>query len=304
MLLTKKIARNFSQFWFAPRSCESLAVWRIVFGTYVLHLLLISLPNWARYYGVQGTYPLSILRQEQGDFWTIFALSDSAVWIWVVYTVLIAAAVLLTLGLFTRIACVLLFLGHSSMMARNIYMVNGQDQVATMLLFFACFAPLNGAFSLDRKRQGKAQLGELESSWAVRLMQVSFAGIYLFCGPSKWQTWSDGNAMYYISLSYAWFRYPGMELFRDFQTSRILSYSTIAIESLFPFLVWFPSFRPWMLLAVALLHIGCMVFLSPAVFYFNLIMVIGLLLFVDGRTVRSIYRERERRRKYERVHEG
>lgn len=287
-----------NRFWFSQRSSEALAVWRICFGIYLVHILLISLPNWSRFYGVDGTYPLWMLRAEGRDMWSLISLSASPLMIWAVYLAMFVAAVFFTLGLYARAACIVLFIGYSSMMSRNVYMVNGQDQVATMLLFFACFAPLSGAFSLDCRRAKKSQVGELNSIWAQRLMQVSFAGIYLFCGPSKIPTWADGDALYYISLSHAWFRFPELSIFRQFEVSRLLSYTTIAIECLFPVLVWFRQSRGYMLWTMAALHTGVMIFLAPSVFYFNAIMVVGLLLFVDDTTVQRIYRDECARREY------
>jgi len=301
--LRRELVAKMDRFWFAERACESLAVWRVAFGLYFLGILLMSVPNWARFYGPEGTYPVALLRSEGAHVWTVFALSDSSLWLWSIFFLLVAAASCFTFGLFTRLSCAVLFVGQSSMMTRNIYMVNGQDQVAAVLLFFACFAPLNGAFSLDRRRQKKPQFGEIQTAWALRLMQLTFAGIYLFCGPTKWPSWSDGNAIYYISLSHAWFRFPGEAVFRSHELSQTLSYATVCLETLFPFLVWIRTLRPWLLAAMALMHLTIMVLLSAAVFYFNLVMLVGLLLFVDGRAMRGLYRDIERSHKYHEAQE-
>jgi hypothetical protein len=294
--------KRIDTFWFESRSSEALAAWRVCFGLYLLHLLLISLPNWSRYYGVNGTYPLWMLRAEGRDIWSVMSLSDSPLLIWAVFLAMFVAASFFTLGLFARAACVVLFVGYSSMMARNIYMVNGQDQVATVLLFFACFAPLSASLSLDCRRRKMPQIGATQSIWPLRLMQVSFAGIYLFCGPTKLETWADGEALYYISLSHDWFRFPELSIFRQMGISQLLSFTTIAVESLFPLLVCFRKTRPWILWAIALMHLGIMLFLAPSVFYFNAIMVISLLLFVDNNIFQNLYRNHLKRREYVKRH--
>lgn len=170
-------------------------------------------------------------------------------------------------------------------------MVNGQDQVAVLLLFISCFAPLGASYSLDNKRLGKSQTNQLRSVWALRLLQCSIAIIYLSCGPTKLAYWQNGDALYYTSFSYQWFRYPTVDLFHAPAFSIVGSYATIILETTFPIAVWFPLFRTPMLVLMAAFHTTVAALLSPAVFYFNVAMLVAILVFVDNNFVRRTVRQ-------------
>ncbi len=287
---SNKLTTAFDEFWFAQTTTESLGVFRVALGLFVLHILLISMPNWERFYGENATVPLWLLRDQGNHYWSVFGWSGSPVFVWSVYALLVAAGICFTLGLFTRAACVVLFVGYSSMVTRNTWMVNGQDQVAVLLLLLGCFAPLGYAYSLDSKRMGLSQTNRLGSVWAQRLMQLSIAIIYLSCGPTKLEHWQNGDALYYTSFSYQWFRFPTVDLFHAPAFSIVGSYATILIESAFPVLVWLPPLRTPMVCLMALFHVLVMILLSPAVFYFNLIMVIAMLLYLDNDVSRNLVR--------------
>lgn len=293
----RKLAAGVDDFLFERTTVEALGVFRIALGLFVLHILLLSFPNWERFYGENATVPLWLLRERGDAGWSAFGYSGAALWIWGLYAAASAAAIGFTLGLFTRANNILVFLIYTSMVTRNTWMVNGQDQVAVLLLFLGIFAPLGGAYSFDNRRRGSSQTNTLHSVWGWRLMQMSVALIYLSCGPTKLQHWRFGDALYFTSFSYQWFRFPSVTFFHTASFSIVATYLTIIVESAFPILVWFPLFRRPMLVVMAGFHLAVMALLSPAVFHFNLVMLVALLLFLDNSLARKLMTKLLRHRK-------
>lgn len=289
-----------NQFWFKKEPVYQLAIFRIALGLFVLLILVISFPNWQRFYGPQGSLPYEALKEAyQGYNWSLFALSEKTWWTWALYAAAVFASITVTIGFKTRISTILLFTLYASMLHRNPFLINGQDQVATMLLFFSCFAPLGTSYSLDEflKRFKPYNLNpdslkpKLESIWGTQLMQVSITIIYIFSGPAKYLddiTWRNGSAIYYVSLSDRWFRFPQVDIFHSELASTILTFGTLIAEIAFPIFVWFKITRPFVLLGIAGLHFSLMIFMSVSVFYFNLMMLVSFILFIPSTAIEHL----------------
>ena len=59
-----KLLAALDDFWFGQSTTEALGVLRIALGLFVLHILVISFPNWQRFYGDNATMPLWLLREQ------------------------------------------------------------------------------------------------------------------------------------------------------------------------------------------------------------------------------------------------
>jgi len=285
----KKAGKLWNKVWFSKQTTEPAGIFRIALGIFVLIILLISIPNWERFYGAEGSLPTEeVPKAFEKVSWSIFTWSDSLVYLWGLYALAILASITFILGLFTRTSTIILFIIYSSMLHRNTYLVNGQDQIVTMLLFFSMFAPLGVSYSLDAFKKGLKP--EQKSIWAIRLIQVSIAMVYLFSGPAKLfngPKWRTGHAVYWISQSDRWFRFPDWGLFHNIPLSIILTYTTLLFFILFPYLVWFDRTRWIMLVGASFIHIGNMVVLASSVFWFNLIMLVAFILFIPPLTMRK-----------------
>ena len=196
--LLKVIFRKLDQFWFHRESTLSLGVFRIAFGLFILTTLFVSSPNWQKFYGPNGVYPLSDYIQDWGGFirattTSVLIFSNSEWYVWVVFGVAILLSMAFILGIWTRLVTILPLIIWISIYCRNALIVSGGDKVATMLLFFSCFAPLGNSLSLDcllkyrRNRYCSYRVFKANRKpvWGWRLMQVSIALIYLFAAPYK-----------------------------------------------------------------------------------------------------------------------
>ena len=279
------IGKFINRFLFAEEETSALAIFRIAFGLYLLLLLVASAPNWTRFYGVDGLFPLESARGVDGHLsYSLLNFFDSPQSVQSYFWLMLMAALSFTLGLFNKISAAIVYLLYLSLTHRNSMLVNGQDQVALALLFPCIFAPLDRRFSLRAwlARSRKIELPSRAPVWTWRLLQLTLCNIYLFSGPTKCldhHSWCDGSALYYVALSERWFRFPEVALFLSPAFYVPATFIGLAAELFFPYLVWWRRIRILVVLAMIVFHLLIIVFLSPAVAFFNLLMMVGLLLF-------------------------
>jgi hypothetical protein len=293
------LRRAWDRFWFERIDPHSAGVFRIFLGATLVVYYLALFPNWDRYYAADGLLSLDLLDPERSyrPWWSVFTWTEGLVPAGALWWVVFAAAVLFTLGLATRLCTVVLFVIHNSMAHTNSLMLAGDDLVFRMLLFFGCFAPLDRSLSLDawlraRRRAGSAAgADEWPTAWAVRLMQVNIALVYLCSLPRKLVNapWQDGTAIYWSLVNPTWSRWPWPGAFTGFpgeMLSAALTYGTLAVEAAFPVLVWFPRTRVYVLVAGAAMHLFIAAFIRNVEF-FSLAMVCSYWLFVPGEVTRG-----------------
>jgi hypothetical protein len=274
-------------------------LFRISLGVLITVFYLCLGPNWTRYYAHDGVMSQA-LPASFGipDNWaSLFSWTEPIVPITVFWWVGLAAALLFTVGLWTRVATVVLFLLQGALVQRANVVVNGEDLVFRMLLFYGCFAPLGAAFSLDARRIGAPRPARW---WAVRLMQINVVLIYVVALPNRFAddaAWWRGEAIYYALASDMWGRFPWPLLFAQAGgfLSNVFTYGTALAEGLFPFTVWFRTPRLINVAALALLHVGIAILMTNVTF-FTLSMVCAFWLFIPADLVRRWVTALQRRR--------
>jgi hypothetical protein len=174
----------------------------------------------------------------------------------------------------------------------------GFDQAILSWMLYLAFTGSSGqAFSLDRllaRRRAAAGDGSrrfpvptVSANLALRLIQLHLCLIYAVSGLAKLQggVWWNGGAVLMILLApeyrvgnYLWLAaYPR---FLNF-----LTHATVALEVLYPVLVWVRVLRPLMLVGMILLHVG--IDLTLGLREFSLAMIAGNLAFVSGAWLRG-----------------
>lgn len=295
---SNKILRLWNEFWFQKEETQTLGVFRVALGILILLILIASFPNWLRFYGPSGLYPDFALRQLGNSYWlSLFSLNQTPYFTWVIFGTAVIATITFIFGFKTRISTIVLFLIYVSLMHQNQFLVNGHDQIIITLLFFAIFAPLGSSISLDKLirrlknlKNGKNPEKEKKPRWALRLMQLSIAFLYLFSAPAKWNddfAWQNGMAIYYVSFSWFWFRFPGVNLLHNQVFSFLTTFGTLITELAFPYLVWFSKTRKYILVAIIVLHISLLFFMTFGIFFFNLAMLVSFILFIPSQTTQK-----------------
>ena len=249
--------RSWSRFWFEPEPSGALAVFRICFGVLALLWTLSLLPDLHAFFSKSGLLPhttgnesgtWSLLRPFPGGETVLIAL-------------LLTACVCLALGLGTRFAAILVFVGITSFERRNPFVFNSGDGLMRVMAFYLALAPAGAALSLDRLRRAPNRFWELpaRAPWAWRLLQVQFSVIYLSAAWAKLrgQTWNDGTAVSYALRVADLQRFHAPHfLSHGLLASNFLTYGTLAVELALGVLVWNRALRPWVLGAGLLFHLG------------------------------------------------
>ena len=300
-----KLIAAFSRFWdrvwFTRIDPLPVGVFRISLGILMLSMYLCLYPHWLAYYGFSGVLSLNepLLHADVHDWLCLFNWTDGwGIPLRMLWGIAVLASLAFTLGWQTRAATIVLYVLEVSVIHRNRFAINGEDLVFRMLLFYACFASLGGAVSIDdwlRRRRLRAQgqsVTEPESIpvWPIRLMQINIALVYIISLPNKLVddiAWSHGDAIYLSMVSNLWSRGYWPWLFYGW-LGKLFTWGTILTEGTFPILVWFRKPRLYVIGAIASMHIGIAIFLKNVTF-FSLSMVCSFLLFVPAETLRWAY---------------
>ena len=288
--------RAWDRFFFSRFDPYSLALVRVSLGVLWLMVLLFMIPNWARFFAADGlpsaVDPALTSRQ---DPWSVFAWTDGwlNVWAWWVFGVVTAA--LWIVGLCTRTMTVAVWVLISSMVHRDLMLINGEDVVLHAMLWLALFMPLGHELSVDEwlrqrrlKKQGFADTRPLPMIWATRLMQLMIVSVYAFSLPRKLTSdvaWWNGDAFFFAVINHHWSRWPWKGLFFHHWLSATMTYGTIAAEGLFPIAVWFRRTRVAAVVVMTVFHVLIAVMLCNVAF-FSLSMAATFWAFVPGQTSR------------------
>lgn len=240
---------------------RSLAAVRIGFGAILLIDLAFRAGQLRAAYTDAGAVPRVEL-----DPWIretiapLHLLSGEFGWQALLFGVAAVFAVLLTIGLYTRTATVVSWLLLLSLQARNPLLLNFGDQILRVSLFWALFLPLGRCWSVDAARARLPASREPEFSIASAGLLLQVFLIYFFtailkAGPD-WH--SDGTALYY-AMQLDWLVLPlGHWLREIFWMTQLLTWSTLVLEYVGPFLLIAPFWpvRALAVLAFASLHVG------------------------------------------------
>jgi hypothetical protein len=260
--------------------------------------------------------------QGQGIFiWSIWFHVENPTTIYCLHFAIIGVMLMFTLGLWTRITSVLTWLAVLCYIHRNNYVLFGMDTMMNLCLIYLTIGPSGAVLSLDRwleKRRAQRDLERLRrekkntseveailagprpsvlANFVTRLVQIHFCFIYAASGLSKLKgpSWWGHTAMWYtmanpefsptIYAPYRWF----LLLLSDHRWLSEVFMSigavfTLGLEIGFPFLVWRPTLRPYMIILAVLLHTGIAVFMGLTVF--GLFMMVLLMSYIPPETVK------------------
>jgi hypothetical protein len=280
-------------FFHAPVDPRPLAVLRVFYAALVLVYLGTLLPQANLFWAETGTVSPGAARDLGGLVPTVFAaLPRSSGVLRAATVVALIQAALLLVGYRTRLQSISTFVWLVSFQNLNLLILNGQDAALRLMGLFLIFLPVGGAFSLDARKLARealpraarvAAIHEVPRIWPLRLLQAQFALIVLSAGLWKLRgdDWVDGTALYYVTrLEGFWGNLPVPAFVRDsLLASKVLSWSTLAVELGAPIAVWF---RPTRRAAVAV-AVGFHLALAYAMnlFLFEWIMVAGWCAFLE-----------------------
>lgn len=301
----RDLRAEFDDFFFLPISPLPIAAFRILYGLCVSATLLLLRGDWLDWFGVHGWVTLSTMRaMEPGvrlNLFTMFPQDDR--WINGFFWFSLLFAVLTTLGLWTRVSTVILFLCVTSIQQRNLFITNGGDAFLRVTGFFLMFAPAGAALSIDRLMRRRRGLEGSEPlprpPWAQRMIQIELALVYFisFLWKAKGHAWWDGTALYYVTHLPELRRFPIPAWIQQPLILKLGSWFTLIFECLMGTLIWIKPFRYPLLILGVFFHLSLEYATNIPMFQWDILA--AYVLFLDDRVLRrfaSVFRSRVGRR--------
>jgi hypothetical protein len=253
-------------------------------------------------------YSKNLLVGQGHLFWSVYYHLHDPAWIYAAHFAIVGVMVLFAVGLWTRVTSVLAWMGAMCYLQRAPTLLFGMDTMMNLLLIYLMIGPGGAALSVDdwlrRRRDRAAGVGDRLSpplataTLATRLIQINFCLIYLAAGTSKLLggSWWNGTALwgtvansYFAPLDQAWYT-AGLQFLSEHRllwevTMAAGCLYTLALEIGFPFLVWLPRWRWWMVSGSVLLHAG--IGLCMGLVTFGLFMLCMVMSFAPPEAVRA-----------------
>jgi uncharacterized membrane protein YphA (DoxX/SURF4 family) len=291
-MMKYRIVQRWNWFFFEPIDPLPIALFRIGFGICAFITFLLLHSEWNDWFGIHSWISqrsMNIVEpQARLNLFSIIPQNDF--WISALFWISIGACVLLTIGLFSRISSVVVYLSLVSIHWRNPFITNGGDDFLRVAGFFLVFSQAGAALSLDRLFRGQRTRSVAvikdSSPWAQRMIQLELAFVYFmaFFNKVRGQTWRSGTAVFYV-LHYpplARFALPHWAL--SSTAVQAETWSVLLFQLSFPFLVWFRRFRYPMLLLGLCFHFCLEYSLNVPLFQEDVL--IAYVLFLDAETIR------------------
>jgi antimicrobial peptide system SdpB family protein len=267
-----------------PRFVTGASAFRIVSGWASLYLLMMCWPYRHFLFGPDSVYPREYAAEAP---WlvSLFSLPTSAAAFEALYLVTCAVAIAWTTGLATRWLTPVHAILMTSLLNRNPSLPDGGDNVFRIVIWFACFAILDGTRKADERKLREPSPAGLLHNAAVLAMAIQLSIVYMSAGLAKVMgpSWRDGTAIYY-ALSAREYYMPGLsDLVRHNSFLVLLgTYGTVVFQVLFPALIVANRWTRRCAVACGLLfHLGIATSMNLITFAAYMLAV-DLLLLTDG----------------------
>jgi Vitamin K-dependent gamma-carboxylase len=301
-VIWQKVTAAWNNFFFTPESPFSIALFRILYGICVSATVILLHSDWLDWFGVHGWITLSTVRRvEPGvrlNLLTVMPQDDR--WIAAFFWVFLAFALLLTVGLWTRVSSVAVYLCLASMQQRNLWVTHGGDVFLRVAGFFLMFAPAGAALSVDRwlrvRRGREGSAIEPRAPWAQRMIQLELALMYVtsFWWKLKGNTWLQGTALYYVVHLHSVARLPLPAWIQHPAVLKIGSWFALLLEFSLGILIWIRRIRYPLLLLGLLFHLSLEYALNIPMFQWDILT--AYVLFIDPADIERVWRAVRQRR--------
>ena len=271
--------------WFtgAERATYSMSALRILFGTAILWLLIVSAGDRHYLWGAGSIWvDPAIERRGYPDFLRlVFPKTDAAAFD-ISFGILIALCLLFIAGFATRIVTPLLLLFWVALSTNSVFLTNGGDVIIRLALLFCVFANLSKHWSIDAwwcRRRRIASIYPVAITrripeWvraaahntAVVLCGYQVVLVYVNSGIFKLmgKEWLEGSALYYAFNLDVFRVFPALSDIAWQVTPFVVVGSWVSIwaQLLFPVLILWRPTRYAALLVIMGMHFGIGLFLG------------------------------------------
>jgi hypothetical protein len=291
----RTLAEGWNTFWFTPADPTLLGVLRILTGLMLLYTHAVWGLALSDFFGPTAWLDAELVRTLQSrEYAYSFWWWVPSGWIRPAHALSMGILALFTAGLWTRTTSALALVVAISYAHRVPAALFGLDKINIMLTLYLAIGPSGQAVSVDRWLAGRRRGGlppaapGVAANLAQRLIQVHMCVIYFFAGISKLQgpSWWSGEAMWravanleYQSADMTWLAWHPWLL-------NLMSHFSILWEVSFCVLIWYRLWRPLVLAAAVVLHVGIGACLG--MWTFGLIMLVGCAAFLPNDAARQL----------------
>ena len=267
---------------------------------------LLDLPYLRPFFTHEGYVSVDFIRNvATPNTWSIFFYNDQAWLVYLLFGVLIAAILAYIFGIASRWMAAIVYILALSFYNRFPLISYDGNALLIMMFFFTIFLQTDRAWSpawwqefRDKHNAAYAKtklhaflyqyfsLGDpitepgMVPAWPARMIQINFAIVYLFAAFSKIRAdaWyvngaEVGNILMweYATLNFHWLtQFPII--------NALMTWGTIMLELMFPFLVWQPATRRLALAGLLVIHLSSIMTIN--VTYFGEVMLAIALIFL------------------------
>jgi uncharacterized membrane protein len=296
-MILQWLRRAWQEFFFTPQIPTPVSLFRFLYGLCVLATIILLHPDWLNWFGVHAWVSVAgITRIEPGvrlNFFMLLPQDDR--WIAAFFWFFLVAALLLTVGLWTRVSSIVVFLCLASIQQRNLLITHGGDTFLRVAGFFLMFAPSGAVFSIDRLIQIRRGLRPdqvpKKEPWAQRMIQIELALVYFisFWWKMKGDTWTGGTALYYVTHLHGIARFPLPQFLSTPTALQVGGWLTLIFECSFGLLIWFKPFRYPLLLTGLCFHLCLEYALNIPMFQWDILS--AYVLFVDPADLARVWQK-------------
>jgi predicted DCC family thiol-disulfide oxidoreductase YuxK len=304
---------GWNTFFFTPADPTPVGLIRLIVGSLACWSLFVYGWDLKAFLGPNGWANASVVREYWAErvpgAWSIWFLVPDAA-LRAVWAVEVAVAALCALGVASRATTPLTWVFVTSTARRAPFSLYGFDQIlSTWLLYLAVTDASGQALSIDRwigrARRFRSELfvrpkggkwtptpgipePSIRANLCLRLIQCHLVVIYAMAGLAKLQgrAWWEGTAIWGTLAAGEFRRFDLTWLAAYPLLLNALTHFALALELVYPVLIWNRRLRPWLIGAMVMLHLGIDVTLGLT--EFGLVMIAGNLAFTSGAWLRSL----------------
>jgi hypothetical protein len=269
---------------------RSLVLLRMGTALAIVLNLALRVPDIFAFFSDEGCVPrVAVLQLADTPYlFSLYHSTGNWVFIAALFAVAAVLAVMLFAGYCTRFATIASWIMLISLQNRNPMIIDGQDMLLRMMLFWGIFLPWGNYLSVDATRTpatapANEQLPNTILSWGTIAYTIQIVLIYLCTAIHKnTQQWIDGTAgLYSLNIDFITTSL-GVYLTQYPDLLKIGTYTTVSLEYLCPLLILLPIKngipRTAAIAILCSFHIGLALVFKLGFFpLFNIISLVALL---------------------------
>ena len=243
------VGRTWLTYWFTPADPRPLALVRILTGLLGLALAGSYAADLGAWFGPGGMLPVSAPGRPALTV-SVFAAAPSTPALQALFGVLVAALGALTLGLASRLACLVAAVLWAGLLNRGPVLAGPADDCLAVLLWCLAVGPSGAVWSLDRWIGARRGSPPAEPSpWtrvALGLVRVHAVAITagLLLAQLKGDAWWDGTAAWWLTARSQSRLVDLTGLYRSSEyLMNLVTHAIVGFEILFAGGLWFDATR-------------------------------------------------------------